>query len=342
MIERSLIRTAVRDYYDAQKLRIQTGNRIAAAFRWKLGLEPSQAEEDDAKAAKVLDELRKEYKRITDGITKITTRIKIDSPLISSYGELMLIEAYEQKLRIEATYLKYIEYELDNHPIYTEFLKKVRGIGPLMAGVIISEIDINKAKTVSALYAYAGVDVVYWFECKEKFSDDAPDRLYRRHPDGYETRGPERVGLDKDYFELIKDGVLIGTYGLPPAGTEGLGEGRSKKSYHLVPKEYTNAKGEVKLTKGITFNPFLKTKLVGVMGSPLVFLKKDNPYRAVYDEHKAMLEQHPKHADKTKLHRHNMAVRHIVKEFLWELYVAWRSIENLPIRARYWDEKGNN
>ncbi len=341
MIERTLIRTAVRDYYDAQKLRIQTGNRIAAAFRWKLGLEPSQAEEDDANAAKVLDELRKEYKRITDGIAKITTKIKIDSPLISTYGELVLVEAYEQKIRNEETYLKYIKFELENHPIYTTYLKHVRGIGPLLAGVIISEIDITKANTVNSLYAYAGVDVVYWFEPKERFSDDAPDRLYKRHPDGYETKGPARTGHDKDFFELWKDGVLLATYGLPAPGSEGLGEGRSKKSYHLVDKEYTNAKGEVKRTKGITFNPFLKTKLVGVMGSPLVFLKKDNPYRALYDEHKAMLEANPRHAEKTKLHRHNMAVRHIVKEFLWELYVTWRTLEGLPVRQRYWEEKGN-
>ena len=83
-----LIRISVRTLYDMQKLRIQNGNRIAAAFRIKLGLESSQAEQDDAEAEKILISLRKEYKRITDGVTRITKTFKSDSQIITDVGEL--------------------------------------------------------------------------------------------------------------------------------------------------------------------------------------------------------------------------------------------------------------
>lgn len=41
-----MIRASIRSFYDLQQLRIQNGNRIAAAFRVKLGLHSSQAEEE--------------------------------------------------------------------------------------------------------------------------------------------------------------------------------------------------------------------------------------------------------------------------------------------------------
>lgn len=79
-----IIRTSVRTLYDMQKLRIQNGNRIAAAFRVKLGLESSQAETENQDAHAILNELRSEFKRITDGVKRITKNIKIDSPLITT------------------------------------------------------------------------------------------------------------------------------------------------------------------------------------------------------------------------------------------------------------------
>lgn len=63
-------------------------------------------------------------------------------------------------------------YELENEmekfvgdlikdiPIWKEFLSGVKGVGPRIAGILISEIDIYKATTVSKLWAYAGLSVV--------------------------------------------------------------------------------------------------------------------------------------------------------------------------------------
>lgn len=284
-MQNQIIRSAIRSMYDMQKLRIQNGNRIAAAFRYKLGLESSQAEEENEEASNLLNELRAEFKRITDGVKRITKNIKCDSPLITTRGELALIESYERQLEAELIHEKAILDELSREPIYTNYLAGIRGCGTLMSGVILSEIDIHKCNSISALWAYAGLDVVV-----------------SQNEEG-----------------------------------ETLEEGRSRKKHHLKQKTYTNRDGETVETVGITFNPFLKTKLVGVLGSS--FIKLGGKYREIYDGYKHRLENHPRHKDKTKGHRHNMAVRYMVKEFLADLWTEWRTIEGLPVRSRYNEEK---
>lgn len=280
------IRCSVRTMYDLQKLRIQNGNRIVASFRVKLGLNSSDAEESDDEAHDVMQELRAEFKRITDGVKRITKNIKIDSPLITTRGELALIESYERQLEAETLHEKAILDELSREPIYTNYLQNIRGVGPLMAGVILSEIDITKCNSISALWAYCGLDVV--------------------------------VTTDTETGETKE-------------------EGRSRKRHHLRERTYKTRDGEEIQALNITFNPFLKTKLVGVLGS--VFIKLGGPYREIYDGYKHRIANHPKHADKSKGHRHNMAVRYMIKEFLADLWTEWRTIEGLEVRSRYNEEK---
>ena len=81
-------------------------------------------------------------------------------------------------------------------------------------------------------------------------------------------------------------------------------------------------------------------KLVGVLGSS--FIKQSAakcPYRKIYDDYKHRLEHSPAHAEKSKGHRHNMAVRYAVKRFLADLYVAWRTLEGLPVAKEYSEDK---
>ena len=103
-------------------------------------------------------------------------------------------------------------------------------------------------------------------------------------------------------------------------------------------REYVTADGEVKTRKSITFNPFLKTKLVGVLAGS--FLKQTpNQYRTVYDNYKHRIESDSRHVDKTLGHRHNMAMRYMVKMFLIDLYKAWRQIEGLPVAPSFHEGK---
>ena len=91
--------------------------------------------------------------------------------------------------------------------------------------------------------------------------------------------------------------------------------------------------------QGITFNPFLKTKLVGVLASSFLRCGPDNTYSKMYYEYKHRIENHPAHIAKTKGHRHAMALRYMTKRFLCDLYVAWRKLEGLPVELEYNEAK---
>ena len=270
------LKTVVHSVYDIQKLRIQMGNRIVANFKAKLGQKPSMPEKKmDPDARKILADLRNHYRKITDGIKVFPSQKKfVGDEIITSYTELCLLSQYMDLESYEQQHFRRLESVLVDFPIWTEWMKGVKGCGPAMAGVLISEIDIHKARYASSLFKYAGLDVA------------------------------------------------------------GDGRGRSRKAGHLVKVQYTNAKGEQAERDSITFNPFLKSKLIAVLGSSFLRVK-DSPYAQVYYEYKHRLENHEKYKDVTKLHRHNMAIRYMIKRFLVDLYVQWRTLEKLPVAPEY-------
>lgn len=275
--EKAEMKSLVRGCYDLQKLRIAMGNRIAINFKAKLGMDLKAKEaKAEKESKKVLELLRKSYDRITDGIIDMPTMKKFKGDeLISTYAEMALIHGYLTILEDEKAIFKTFESALSVHPIYTEWLVNVHGCGPKMSGVIVSEIDIHKAKYPSSLHAYAGLDV-----------------------------GPD-------------------------------GRGRSRRKEHLVDVEYTDKKGEKQIKKGITFNPFLKTKLVGVLASSFIRCGEKSEYRLIYDAYKHRLKNHKKYKDASDGHRHNMAQRYMIKMFLIDLYEAWRKLEGLPVSEPY-------
>ena len=111
------------------------------------------------------------------------------------------------------------------------------------------------------------------------------------------------------------------------------GKGRSRAKEHLVDWTYIDKDGKEQTKKGISFNPFLKTKLIGVLGSS--FVKTKGPYRDIYDNYKHRITHMPAHSEKSKAHLNNMAIRYTVKRFLIDLYVAWRKLEGLPVADEY-------
>lgn len=279
---RATLRQMTRSIYDLQKLRIQMGNRIAINFRSKLGQAPGEKLEDD-QAKKVLKQILADYSRITDGIAaqkikRIRQALeKLGTGPITEEVEFRLVGHYLDLLKHEEASFRSLEHVLDDFSIHP-WLKSVKGIGPAMAAVIISELDPARAVHPSSFWKLAGLDV-------------AED-----------------------------------------------GKGRSRRKEHLVRVEYTNRAGEKAEKLGITFNPFLKTKLTGVLGSS--FLKaKNEPYSGIYYGYKNRLEHHPEHKDKTKLHKHHMANRYMIKLFLVDLWKHWRTIEGLPVHGSYQEDK---
>tara|TARA_R110000824_G_scaffold2567_4_gene11762 strand:+ start:407 stop:1267 length:861 start_codon:yes stop_codon:yes gene_type:complete len=271
--QKAMLKASVNGFYDIQKTRIQTGLRLVANFKVKIGQESGEAETElDADAKILLANLRVSYKRITDGIANMTPRKFKKDGLISTFSEFSLLQQYHDLVDAEESALKQIKYAVREFPIYTQFLEDVKGVGPTMAAVIISGFDIHKAEYPSSLHKYAGLDVVG-------------------------------------------------------------GAGRSRKKDHLVDQTYLDAEGKEQTKKGISFNPFLKTKLIGVLGAS--FVKTNGVYRDIYDNYKNRIINMPAHVEKTKAHRNNMAIRYTVKRFLIDLYAAWRKLEGLPVAEEY-------
>lgn len=327
---RNQMRTLVRGAYDFQKLRIQMGNRVVGNFKVKLGQKPGEREDKlDAEAKALLVDLRQRYRRLADamGENPRMAKFESDDEVISTFTDFLLVQGYVRTEMEETAHFNRIQKALVGIPVYDLFLANVKGVGPAMAGVLLSEFDIHKAPRVSSFWAYAGLDVVaYW----ERVSGDEsvfPDRAPLQ---GCE-RGEVVAGEDGRMTRLIvqRDG-LTGEYRLVEHG------GRSRRKEHLVERDYIDKDGKPAKRMGITFNPFLKTKLYVLAES---FIKQRGGYRDIYDGYKHRLEHSPHHAEKTKLHRHNMAMRYMVKMFLKDFWEQWRQLEDLPTPGPYVEDK---
>jgi len=337
-IQQRRMRALVRGAYDIQKLRISTGNRFVGNFKAKLGQAPGEKEDTlDAEDQTLLAEIREHNVKIASAIAAgkikrhevqekdqlkagVTDKLwkaakksfkKIvengkppkkpkdfkGDPIISDFTEYSLMSQYVDLEMCEARHMSLVKAEVRQNRLWKEWLLDQPGCGETMAGVILSEIRIDRSDTVSQLWAYCGLDVVQ--------------------------------------------------------NEDGSTEGRSKKAHHLVDREYVNRDGKKETKKSITYNPWLKTKLVGVLGD--CFMRTGGKWKDVYDGYRHRMNHHAiygEHNDVKKgkkraegqprtsaLRRHRMAIRYMVKQFLLALYLKWRVMEGLPIRASYAEEK---
>jgi len=352
-----ILRAMVSGAYDLQMLRMQSGIRLVANFRAKLNLqpegssnpntdseprgnsnatnvsapkkrrkptsvsepdgssnpphgsdEPDDDSEDKREAKKLLEELKKSYKNLMAGVARNRTLPSEKGfqgdVLISSHPELTLVDNYMALERQEAAQFRRLELQLERFPIWTHYLRsgspcfwaggeaKQIGIGPAMGGILTGWIDPHKARHVSSVWKFCGLDV-------------AAD-----------------------------------------------GRGRSWRQEHLVEKEYRDKRGQLKTRMSVTYDPWVKTKLMGVLAGS--FIRLDAPWRQVYDGYKHRLVTDPGRV-KVELaewkRRHDRgedvsmlwppgrvekaAKRYMIKQFLMELWVMWRQLEGLPVTDPY-------
>jgi hypothetical protein len=186
---------------------------------------------------------------------------------------------------------KMLKKTLKRFPIYTEYLKDVKGVGEIAAGWIIAEYDIEKATTVSKMWQFTGLNSGM-------------------------VIGKKRVDNEDGSFKYVPTDKMI--------------------------------RGD-KLTPGFVspFNKRLRTAMVGVLADG--FIKAQNEYALnYYYPYKKRLAQEENEVlhigkdvawkDVSKGHRDRAAKRYMIKMFLKDLYVAWRTIEGLPVRAPYQEE----
>lgn len=214
--------------------------------------------------------------------------------------------------KIEKKLLKEIESMIKTEPIYKEFFLNVRGCGPLMSAACLSEFDIYKADTVSKLWQFAGLNpgMVRGKKIIKITKKTDKSQLLKE----YENKAGEKCGI------ILSDEMVRG----------------DKKTPGFV----------------APYNAWLRTKLCGVLAGGMIKAqhgeKGKNYAIDFYYPYKNRLEQEENEVlhigkmvpwkDVNKGHRDRAAKRYMIKMFLKDLYVAWRTIEGLPVRPSYQEE----
>lgn len=282
-----VIRAMVRTLYDIQSVRIKTYNQLISI------LYSDSLEEDENGNKRIAKDKDESVKK---------ERAKEIQNMIAFFNEHEEEMHEKKQYRTKEKFLKELHGPIDNNVIWTmvslhviakrqedeivnaigryvkettlwkEFFESQKGCGPIVAAVILSEVDIHACRHVSSLWKYAGLDVVN-------------------------------------------------------------GMGRSRRKEHLADFEYIDKEGNKAIKKGITFNPFLKAKLIGVFGSSI--LKCKGEYHTIYDNYKVRCAA--AHPDYSKGHIHSMAIRYAVKMFLKNLWNAWRELEGYEKEPDYWE-----
>lgn len=379
------LKLIVRGVYQIQKLRVGIGLRIVSAFKTFLGQEPGMKEKElGAKELKLLEELRSDYKMITEGIVEsVDADVDADTTgkliyrkfqpygKIQNYSQAVLIEQYIKLHEQEKKMFKQFEPILKKFPIYNEFLLGVGGVGPALSGILISEINIHKAEYPSSLWMYAGLDVASdgkgRSRRKEHLIDveyiDSDGDLKTKKSITYNNRlksklmgvmassflrsGGDNSPYRHAYYEYkhrIENDVRhrsIFYAGLKPAVIKSLG----KSLFDLSHKELAD--------KDI-HGPFYteqEAKLYGQRnGIRFDKLEEEDVRQEKTEEELAAQEAAIKtkekkkiytlvNVNKTKAHRHQMALRYSVKRFLVDLYKHWRALEGLPVADEYSEAK---
>jgi len=97
---------------------------------------------------------------------------------------------------------------LKNFPIYTGFLSEVKGVGPIVAGWIVSEIDIEKATTVSKIWQYAGLNPGFVQGIKRKDTDGEVEFIRTETPVKGDRRTPGFVSPFNGRLRTVLCGIL--------------------------------------------------------------------------------------------------------------------------------------
>jgi hypothetical protein len=216
----------------------------------------------------------------------------------------------DQERKIEKTLAK----TLKSVPVYTEWIKKQKGVGPVSAGWILAEFDIHIADTVSKLWQYAGVNpglVPGKKSIKKKDYKPAMGKIIQES----EFKGETQCIVLTD--EFVRGDRLTPGFVSP-------------------------------------FNKRLKTALMGVLASSFIKARAPyrtnfyDPYKERLkneespicnpDEKRVRKDDGKQWKDVSDGHRDMAARRYMIKMFLKDLYVAWRQIEGLSVRSSYAEE----
>lgn len=293
--------------------------------------------------------------------------------LIRNDQDFKLVESYTYLLKAEEESTKSLDKYVKQHKLWDAFFADIKGCGTLMSAVCIAYLDPYVAKYPSSFFRYCGMDTV-------QDEDKDGNKLYLEKVEGvvtgvkvreaygyYNSEGQyfgkvqmmdnlsdegnilfkgEDGGLyEQRQLTKVVDGQEMLIYEEVESGKEYVGDvvvsqhGRKMCDTEMV--EYVDAEGNRKLKRSITYNPFVKTKLMGVLTGCLI-KAKDPVYSKIYYDYKARLDNSPRYEGYTPAHKNMMAQRYMIKQFLRNLHTEWRHLEGLPIYEPYEVEKLGN
>lgn len=203
----------------------------------------------------------------------------------------------------EAILVKIAKQKIGELPIWTEWLEKVRGVGPVFTAGLESWTDITKAEHASSLWKYAGFNVEH--------------NVWRCLVCGHE------IGHDKELFKMDGEG--------------GVNCPNCPNRMRPIGESVRRRRGE-----RANYNVRLKT-LCFLIGESFVRQPADKSgYRRLYDKFREKYEGKPcskKHTSPkekvvdgcTKAHRHRKALRLTIKVFLAHYYWMSRKLAGLTV-----------
>jgi hypothetical protein len=232
---------------------------------------------------------------------------------------------------MELDILARIEKDVKATPVWKEFLNDVKGCGPTMAGVLLSEIrmaepvpweEIRDNPAVKQLDEVTIVDVdgKAWqgFVATMELEIDAREV----GEDGKKQKAKKKI--QKRYSYFVKEGQLYRDF-CPTVSSLWAFSGFAvdSESGKAVRKQ---------AGKRINYSPFLKTKLFVLFNC---FLKNggQQKYAQTYRNFRHRYESSG--WSEKKMHLMLGAARPAIKEFLKDLWVNWRRLEGFPVLKPY-------
>ena len=291
-VQRSRIRALVKLFYDLQKERIAIGNRIVSYFRLAAGLSPQEPDKPDLDPEE--DALLQKVLLEYYAILDSYTALSESSKTTPRISTV--IKNFSNKSYI----LSETEYVLCQ--LYADLVNSEERLRSRV------EKEVQLHPMWDAFFSQVkGCGPLMSAVCLAYF-----DPYTARHCSSFWKYAGLDTVVSKD-----KDGNEIR---------------QGRRAWHTEKRAYIDKNGVEGEKTSLTYNPFVKTKLVGVLGS--CFVKQGGKYRKVYDDYKFRLQQR-RDESLTPGHIHAMANRYAVKMFLRDMWVVWRKLEGLPVSDPY-------
>lgn len=205
---------------------------------------------------------------------------------------------YEDSKKKEDDLEKFLKKVLKRFPVYTQWLKEVKGVGTIGAAWLISEIDIYKASNVSKIWQFAGLNPN--LVPGKKWVRDAQNR-------------PKEIEITNT---MIRGDRLTGGFIAP------YNQDLKRQVVGVMANDFLRSQSDYALN-------FYYPTVHRLENSD----RKINEESLPKDKRK-----NETWAETSKGRRAITAKRKMMKEFLKDFYVAWREIEGLPVRAPYKEE----